>query len=380
MPAELVVDDLVVRYGAVEAVHGISFVVHEGELVTLLGPSGCGKTTTLRCVAGLEAAAGGRVSLGSRVLSEGKTHVAPERRDINMVFQSYAIWPHMSVFNNVAYGLRIRGTGRDELRERVMNTLEMVDLAEFADRFGTELSGGQQQRVAVARAVVTQPQLLLFDEPLSNLDATLRERLRFEMVDLQKKIGTTSLYVTHDQAEAMAMSDHIVLMNAGRIEQVGTPEDIYERPVSRFAAEFIGTSNFLTGVVRSVQGERAEVAIGGQVLASASLTTQAADPKIGQTVTLFVRPENLALQPASSPASAENVWKATLTQVTYLGSRLECRATLTDHDLRLVARPTEDLHVGDEISLSCSAASLIVLSASSEPATESPDEDALLST
>lgn len=379
MPSELLVNDLVVRYGAVEAVHGISFGVQEGQLVTLLGPSGCGKTTTLRCVAGLEVGSGGRVSLGGRVLSEGRTHVAPEQRDINMVFQSYAIWPHMTVFNNVAYGLRVRGTARDEIRERVMTTLEMVDLVEYADRFGTELSGGQQQRVAVARAVVTQPQLLLFDEPLSNLDAALRERLRFEMVDLQKKIGTTSLYVTHDQAEAMAMSDRIVLMNSGRIEQVGTPEDIYERPVSRFAAQFIGTSNFLTGVVRSVRGNRADVAVGGQVLASASLTQEAGTPGVGQTVTLFVRPENLALQAASSPASAENSWKATLTQVTYLGSRLECRAALADHQLRLVARPDADLHVGDEVTLSCSAASLIVLAADSDAAAEPADEGALLS-
>ncbi len=187
MPAELVVDDLVVRYGATEVVHGISFVVHEGELVTLLGPSGCGKTTTLRCVAGLEPTFGGSISLDGRVLSDHKTHIAPERRDINMVFQSYAIWPHMTVFNNVAYGLRIRSFSRNEIRERVMTTLEMVGLADYAERFGTELSGGQQQRVAVARAVITEPRLLLFDEPLSNLDAALRERLRFEMVELQQK-------------------------------------------------------------------------------------------------------------------------------------------------------------------------------------------------
>lgn len=379
MPSELVVKDLVVRYGAVEAVHGISFDVHEGQLVTLLGPSGCGKTTTLRSVAGLETASGGRVCLGGRVLSEGKTHVAPEQRDINMVFQSYAIWPHMTVFNNVAYGLRVRGATRDEIRERVMTTLEMVDLVSYADRFGTELSGGQQQRVAVARAVVTQPQLLLFDEPLSNLDAALRERLRFEMVDLQRKIGTTSLYVTHDQAEAMAMSDHIVLMNAGRIEQMGTPEEIYERPVSRFAAEFIGTSNFLTGVVRSVRGDRADVALGGQVLASASLIKGAVRPTLGQPVTLFVRPENLTVQPGASSGSAENAWNAKLTQVTYLGSRLECRAELAGHQLRLVARPTDDLRVGEEINLTCNATSLIVLAADAEPAVEAAGDGALLS-
>ncbi len=375
MPSELVVERLVVRYGATEAVHGISFTVREGELVTLLGPSGCGKTTTLRCVAGLEPASGGRISLGGRTLSQGRTHVPPEQRDVNMVFQSYAIWPHMTVFDNVAYGLRVRGTARGEARERVMKTLEMVGLSDYAERYGTELSGGQQQRVAVARAVVTQPQLLLFDEPLSNLDAALRERLRFEMVELQREIGTTSLYVTHDQAEAMAMSDCIVLMNKGSIEQIGTPEDIYERPATRFAAEFIGTSNFLTGVVKSVTGERAQVLVGGQLLVSASLRPQAPKPAVGTDVTLFVRPENLSIRTGQASAEVENAWKATLTQVTYLGSRLECRADMAGHQVRLVAHPTAGLHNGDQVELTCPSESMIVLAAEAE----TPAEQVLVS-
>ena len=370
MPAELVVDDLVVRYGATEVVHGISFVVHEGELVTLLGPSGCGKTTTLRCVAGLEPTFGGSISLDGRVLSDHKTHIAPERRDINMVFQSYAIWPHMTVFNNVAYGLRIRSFSRNEIRERVMTTLEMVGLADYAERFGTELSGGQQQRVAVARAVITEPRLLLFDEPLSNLDAALRERLRFEMVELQQKIGTTALYVTHDQDEAMSMSNRIVLMNGGRIEQIGTPRDVYSRPVSRFAAELVGRSNFLTGTVQSITANRARVMLSEELTVTASLTSFAPAPSIGQQVTLFVRPESLTIREGTSSADVENVWRARLTLVSYVGSRLDCRAESAGHRLRLVAQPTANVHVEDVVDIGCDASELIVLADDAEAVPE----------
>jgi iron(III) transport system ATP-binding protein len=360
MPSELVVDELVVRYGPTQVVHGVSFVVHGGELVTLLGPSGCGKTTTLRCVAGLEPAHSGRISLDGRVLSNGKTHMPPESRGINMVFQSYAIWPHMTVFDNVAYGLRVRSMRRQDTRDRVMSTLDMVGLADYAQRYGTELSGGQQQRVAVARAIATQPQMLLFDEPLSNLDSALRERLRFEMVELQRRIGTTSLYVTHDQAEAMAMSDRIVLLNGGRVEQIGSPSDVYERPVSRFAAELVGRANFLTGTVSSVAGDRTDVSVGGAAV-TASLIPQVPRPALGDEVTLFMRPEHLTIHPAAAPAAADNMWQATLTHVTYVGSRLECRADSLGHGLRLVAPSGSGVHAGDVVSIGCDAASLIVL-------------------
>jgi iron(III) transport system ATP-binding protein len=370
MPAELVVEDLVVRYGATQVVHGISFVVHAGELVTLLGPSGCGKTTTLRCVAGLEPTSGGSISLDGRVLSDGTTHIAPERRDINMVFQSYAIWPHMTVFNNVAYGLRVRSLGREEIRSRVMATLEMVGLAAYAQRFGTELSGGQQQRVAVARAVITEPQLLLFDEPLSNLDAALRERLRFDMVELQQRIGTTALYVTHDQDEAMSMSNRIVLMNGGRIEQMGTPRDVYSRPVSRFAAELVGRSNFLAGTVQSTSSGRARVMVDKELTLTASLTASAQAPDIGQEVTLFVRPENLTIRDSSAAGTDDNVWTARLTMVSYVGSRLDCRAESAGHKLRLATHPTADLHVGDLVDITCSPSALIVLADSKQTVPE----------
>src|SRR3954470_6941252 len=243
--AELSVQDLVVHYGDVAAVNGVSFHVAEGEFVSLLRPSGCGKTTTLRCIAGLESATRGEIRIGGTVVARDGREVPPEKRGVNMVFQSYAVWPHMTVFENVAYGLRIAGLGRAEIARRTQEALRIVGLAGLEARYGTELSGGQQQRVAVARAVVTEPQLLLFDEPLSNLDAGLRERMRFELVQLQRRLGRTSIYVTHDQAEAMVMSDRIILMNRGRIVQESSPRELYDRPASRFAAEFVGSANLL---------------------------------------------------------------------------------------------------------------------------------------
>jgi ABC-type Fe3+/spermidine/putrescine transport system ATPase subunit len=217
--AKLRVEDLVVAYGSVVAVRDISFAVEDGEFVSLLGPSGCGKTTTLRCIAGLEGSSSGVIRLGDAVMAADGRDVPPDKRGINMVFQSYAVWPHMSVFENVAYGLRIRREPKAEIERKVVEALKLVGLGGFAERYGTELSGGQQQRVALARAVVTSPRLLLFDEPLSNLDAGLRDRMRFELVELQRRLGQTSLYVTHDQSEAMLMSDRIILMKDGQIVQ-----------------------------------------------------------------------------------------------------------------------------------------------------------------
>ena len=200
-----------------------TFDVEEGEFVSLLGPSGCGKTTTLRCIAGLESSSGGTIRIGGEIVAAEGRDVPPEKRGINMVFQSYAVWPHMSVFENVAYGLRTRREPSDTIKEKVGEALRIVGLTGYADRYGTELSGGQQQRVALARAIVTSPRLLLFDEPLSNLDAGLRDRMRFELVELQRRLGTTSLYVTHDQSEAMLMSDRIILMKDGEMVQAGEP-------------------------------------------------------------------------------------------------------------------------------------------------------------
>ena len=253
--SDLSVRDLVVKYGNVRAVDAVSFSVAEGEFVSLLGPSGCGKTSTLRCIAGLESATSGEIRIGEDVVASGGREMPPEKRGVNMVFQSYAVWPHMTVFDNVAYGLRTRGASNPDVATRVAEVLRLVGLDGYGERFGTELSGGQQQRVAVARAVVTEPRLLLFDEPLSNLDAGLRERMRFELLALQRRLGRTSLYVTHDQAEAMVMSDRIILMNQGRIVQESSPRDLYERPASRFAAAFVGNANLIEAEVEQQHGD-----------------------------------------------------------------------------------------------------------------------------
>jgi iron(III) transport system ATP-binding protein len=239
------VDGLEMRYGDVQAVRGVSFTVAPGEQLTLLGPSGCGKTTTLRAVAGLEQPTAGEIRIdGVPVYSSARNvNVPAEKRGLSMVFQSYAIWPHMTVFENVAYGLRVRRTGAAELAEKVHRALDMVQMRAFADRRASQLSGGQQQRVALARAFVFQPSVLLFDEPLSNLDAKLRADMRIELRDLQHRLGITSLYVTHDLEEALAMSDRIVVMRDGLVEQTGTPDEIYSRPRSAFVADFIGSAN-----------------------------------------------------------------------------------------------------------------------------------------
>ena len=225
--------------------------MNEGEFVTLLGPSGCGKTTTLRMVAGLEQNTGGRISIGDRVVSDAERglFVPAEHRALGMVFQSYAIWPHMTVFENVAYPLRVRRVRGAEIRERVLETLRLVEMEDYADRPAPALSGGQQQRVAIARALVFEPALLLLDEPLSNLDARLRTQMGSEFRALQKRLGITSLYVTHDQEEAMVLSDRVVVMEAGRVLQTGTPEEIYQRPHSRAVAAFFGSPNLLPAIV-----------------------------------------------------------------------------------------------------------------------------------
>jgi len=248
--------DLAVRYGDVTAVDGIGFEIAPGELVTLLGPSGCGKTTTLRAVAGLETPSAGSIRLNDATVYSAaeRRNVPAEKRGVSMVFQSYAIWPHMTVFDNVAYGLRVRKLPHAEVRENVQRVLGLVQMQDYGDRPASKLSGGQQQRVAVARAIAFSPNVLLFDEPLSNLDAKLRAEMRVELRELQRRLDITSLYVTHDQEEALAISDRVIVMNGGRIEQIGTPEDIYNRPRSRFVADFVGSANLIEGQVRGPSG------------------------------------------------------------------------------------------------------------------------------
>ncbi len=244
------------------AVNGVSLDIQEGELFTLLGPSGCGKTTTLRCIAGLERPDAGRITLGDKVVfdSTGNIFVPPHRRHLGMVFQSYAIWPHMTVFDNVAFPLRVSGAkraavGGKSVAERVDEVLEIMEMSEYRQRRATDLSGGQQQRLALARAVVARPALLLLDEPLSNLDARLREKMKFEVKRLQKELNITTIYVTHDQSEALALSDKIAVMSEGVVAQLGTPAEVYFQPRTAFVAEFLGGTNVLNGTIREGGGE-----------------------------------------------------------------------------------------------------------------------------
>ena len=266
------VKDLVVRYAAdVIAVNGVSFTVAKGEHVTLLGPSGCGKTTTLRTIAGLETPSAGSIHIDGRAMYSAaeRTNVMAEKRGVSMVFQSYAVWPHMTVFDNVAYGLRVRKQSKGEIKENVDRALGLVQMRHLADRAASKLSGGQQQRVALARAIAFSPTVVLFDEPLSNLDAKLRAEMRVELRELQRRLGITSVYVTHDQEEALAISDRVIVMNVGVIEQIGTPEDIYNRPRNRFVADFVGSANLIKGRVLGAAGPGGIVdfeAAGGQVL------------------------------------------------------------------------------------------------------------------
>ncbi len=264
-PTRIEVKDLVVRYGDAIAVNGVSFTVGRGEHVTLLGPSGCGKTTTLRAIAGLEQPSAGSITVDGQAMfdSAARRNVPAEQRGVSMVFQSYAVWPHMTVFDNVAYGLRVRKQGAAELKANVERALDLVQMRHLAERGASKLSGGQQQRVALARAIAFSPTVVLFDEPLSNLDAKLRAEMRVELRELQRRLDITSVYVTHDQEEALAISDRVIVMNVGVIEQIGAPEEIYNRPKSRFVADFVGSANLIKG---KVVGPGAFEAEGGAIL------------------------------------------------------------------------------------------------------------------
>ncbi len=323
----LIVDHLTKNFGKVVAADDVTFSVGKGEMVTLLGPSGCGKSTTLRCVAGLETIDQGQIIMDGEPVSSAKEHISipPERRDIGMVFQSYAVWPHMTVWGNVAYPLQVHKVRKEEVDSRVRQILSLVGLAEMVDRNVTKLSGGQQQRVVLARAMVHNPRMLLFDEPLSNLDARLRVSMRFEIRHLQQKVGISALYVTHDQTEAMVLSDRVIVMNQGRIEQVGHPLEIYRRPVSAFVASFFGEVNFIEGEIgpfeKSVDTVPVEVHAHGrtQVLfASPQPGMKAGDP-----VYVCIRPQDIEVVSESAEIGATPGMMGKVSRIVHMGSHVE---------------------------------------------------------
>jgi iron(III) transport system ATP-binding protein len=320
---EIHVESLVKQFTATRALDDVSFDVGEGELFTLLGPSGCGKSTTLMSVAGFQTPEAGRIAIGGDLLYDAaaKINVPAERRNLGIVFQSYAVWPHMTVFENLAFPLKVRKTRRSQLRPRVLEVLELVEMTPYVDRYPHQLSGGQQQRVALARALVYSPSVLLLDEPFSNLDAKLRERARTWVKELQHRLGLTTVFVTHDQDEALSMSDRVAVMSNGVVQQLGTPEEIYRRPRNRFVAEFVGRVNLISG--RVAAWERGRVALeldGGRKLWIDA--EQAPTPRT--PLTLAVRPEALRLEPADiSTLNGSNTLDATIHSVAFLGDHYQ---------------------------------------------------------
>ncbi len=358
---ELEVRDLTKRYSPLVSVGPISFDVHEGEFFSLLGPSGCGKTTTLRCIAGFEALSGGSIRVGGERLDDKPPH----RRDVGLVFQNYALFPHLTVFDNVAFGLRLRRVSKAEIADRVDRILQLVDLAGMTARFPAQLSGGQQQRVAIARSLVLEPRILMFDEPLSNLDFKLRLQMREELRNLQRRLGKTSIYVTHDQTEALALSDRIAVLSHGRIEQIGTPDEIYERPASVFVAEFIGSSNMLP--VRIVErGSDVTVVVteGGLRLLCHAAGDAALDG--AADIVALVRPERVHVEaPGGAPAPRETRAAARIADVTYLGEDLHLGLELSGGDrLRAAMKNTNAARrvaAGQSIEIVIAAADLRLL-------------------
>ena len=331
------IKNLTKSFGSSQVLKEFNEVFRDGEFVTLLGPSGCGKTTMLRMIAGFEIPTTGEIWIDDKLVSGGKTFLPPEKRDIGMVFQSYAVWPHMNVFDNVAYPLQIKHVKREEIRTRVDKILEIVHLSRYADRLPNQLSGGQQQRIALARALVAEPNLLLLDEPLSNLDAKLRESMRFEIKDITKSLGISVVYVTHDQTEAMAMSDRIFLINNGIVQQSGTPDEIYNHPANQFVADFLGKVDFFKGVAEN---------------GTIHLSEWEADlqyPKMEQSgnIEVAIRPENIRISKESDGIRGK------LEKLYYLGDETDCRVRVGKALVRVITDgfSHREFREGDTVTL-----------------------------
>ena len=344
------IQDLFKRFKDVVAINHIQLEINKGEMLTLLGPSGCGKTTTLRCIAGLEKPEEGDIIIdGQPMLSKG--FVPPSKRGIGMVFQNYAVWPHMKVLSNIVYGLKIQKVPRQKMREQAEQVLELVGLAGLEDRYPSQLSGGQQQRVALARALVTNPKVLLLDEPLSNLDAKLREELRFEIKSLVRRMGITSVYVTHDQAEAMVISDRIAVMESGNVVQIDTPNEIYKNPANKFVADFIGTMNFMSGEIVAVSQDKQTVSVRtefSEKVVCTAADSLAATP--GTKVFASVRPEDVEVFD-EPPQTTENVFKGKIVHKAYLGNFLFFFISVNDTMIRVQAHHHLPQEEGQELYL-----------------------------
>ncbi len=339
------IEQVTKHFGPLSAVEAVSLCIDHGQFVSLLGPSGCGKTTVLRLVAGFLAPDGGRIRVGDRLLSSPAKVVPPEQRNMSMIFQSYALWPHMTIAENVAYGLRLRRLPRPEIERRLASILAVTRLSGLAERYPADISGGQQQRVALARALVVEPEILLLDEPLSNLDASLREEMRFEIRRLHDRYGYTTLYVTHDQAEAMTTADRIVVMNHGRIEQVGPPEEIYQRPRSEFVARFLGGTNILRGK-RLGEGL---IDCGGIVLRCAE-----GESGHGAEAIVSIRLHDIDLSAASAiaPGETPNEAAGTVSRRVYLGAQHDYLVSLKDgQQLRVLTPLAVDVPAGSAVRL-----------------------------
>ena len=330
------------RFGSLAVVDDVSLRIDHGQLVCLLGPSGCGKTTTLRLIAGFLEPTDGEIHVGDRVVSSKARTLPPESRKMSMIFQSYALWPHMTVTENIVYGLRLRKLDRDTIAKKLAAILETTKLEILAQRYPGELSGGQQQRVALARALIVEPETLLLDEPLSNLDANLREEMRFEIRRLHDEYRYTTVYVTHDQSEAMTTADLIAVMNAGKIDQLGTPEEIYDRPQSEFVARFIGASNVIKGIARDAN----HISFAG-----VSLQVVGAKLEPSQSAAVAIRQHDIRLS-TQAPQSLENVVKAIVTRQVFLGASRDYMVETSDGTtLRIVTGAEAAVPRGTEVWL-----------------------------
>jgi iron(III) transport system ATP-binding protein len=359
--AYIEIQNLFKRFKDVVAVNRIQLEVNQGEMLTLLGPSGCGKTTTLRCIAGLEKPDEGDIVIdGQPMLSQG--FVQPSKRGIGMVFQNYAVWPHMKVYNNIVYGLKIQKMSRPQINEKAQKVLELVGLSGLEDRYPAQLSGGQQQRVALARALVGNPKVLLLDEPLSNLDAKLREELRFEIKSLVRRMGITSVYVTHDQAEAMVISDRIAVMDSGNVVQIGTAQEIYIKPANRFVADFIGTMNFMPGEIVEVLQDTDQAYVHtefSEKMVCKMPGSTAATP--GSKVYASIRPEDVEVF-TEPPQATDNLFKGTIAHKAYLGNFLFFFVSVNDTMIRVQVAHHLPQEEGQELYLFLNPQKCVILS------------------